>query len=78
MCFFNSAEIALLEESEPIFTMKKLSGRKYPCAKHIKFSQGNNVLDAPACITVGYVFRDTYGSSSSSNRPNLNKTSLSP
>jgi hypothetical protein len=77
MCFFNSAEGAYLEESEPILTMKNLSSRKYPCAKHTEFSQGNNVLDAPACITLGYLLRDTCGSSSELNRPILNKTSFS-
>jgi hypothetical protein len=53
MCFFNSAEGAYLEESEPILTMKNVSHRKYPCAKHTQFSQGKNMLHATASSTDG-------------------------
>jgi hypothetical protein len=63
MCFFNLAEGAYLEESEPIFTMKKLSGKKYPCAKHTQYLLGNNALHAPV-VSVGYLLNCTCGPSS--------------
>jgi hypothetical protein len=58
-----------LEQTEPISTLKNLSCRKYSFQKLCQFSQGNNVLDAPASNTSGFITRDTYVSSPQLNRP---------
>jgi hypothetical protein len=47
---------ACLEQREPISTLKNLNSRKYSFQKLTQFSQGNNVLDAPAFIKDGLVF----------------------
>jgi hypothetical protein len=46
MCFFNSAEYACLEQTEPISTLKNLSCRKYSFQEVTQFLQWNNVQDA--------------------------------
>jgi hypothetical protein len=51
VCFFKSTEKALLEQTEPISTLKHLSCRKNSFQKQTQLSQGNNVLDAPAFTT---------------------------
>jgi hypothetical protein len=78
MCFFNSAEYAYLQETQPISTLKLLSCRKYSSQKLIQFSQGNNVLNSPASNTRGFLSRDTFVSSTQPNMPIYRKHSLSP
>jgi hypothetical protein len=78
MCFFNLGESSYLEQTEPISTLKTLSYRKYSFQQLTQFSQGNNILDAPASNTDGFLWRDTCISSSPVNRPIWNKESLSP
>jgi hypothetical protein len=39
-------------------------GRQYSFEKQTQFSQGNNVLEAPASILHGFLLRDTYVHSS--------------
>jgi hypothetical protein len=48
MYFLNSAELAYLEQTDPISTLKRLSCRKYSFQKLTQFSPGNNMLDVPA------------------------------
>ena len=55
MCFFNSAEDAYLEERETISILKYLSCRKHCIKKLTQYSQGINVLDAPASDTDGFL-----------------------
>jgi hypothetical protein len=55
MCFFNSAELSYLEQTEPISTLKYLSGSMYSTQKLTQFSQGYNVLDSPASNTDGFL-----------------------
>jgi hypothetical protein len=69
MCFFNSAEWADLEYSECISTLRNLSCSKYSFQKIIQFSQGNNVLDAPASNIDGFISGDTCVSSTFLDRP---------
>jgi hypothetical protein len=78
MGFFNSAEKAYFLQTEPISTLKNLSCREYSFQKLTQFSQGNNVLDAPAFIKDGFLCRDTCVSSTQMNRPIWNKESISP
>jgi hypothetical protein len=63
MGFFNSAEYTYLEQTEPISTLKHLSCSLDSFQKLPQFSQGNNVLDAPASNTDGFLLRDTCVSS---------------
>jgi hypothetical protein len=58
--------------------MKTMIWRKYSFQKLTQFTQGNNVLDAAASNTDGFVLRDTYVSSTQLNRPIWDKLSLSP
>jgi hypothetical protein len=46
-------------------------------SKLTQFSQGNNVLDAPASTTKGVLSRDTFVSSTYLNRPISKKVRLS-
>jgi hypothetical protein len=78
MCFFNSAELAYSEQAECISTLTNLHCRKYSFQKQTQFSQENNVLDAPAPKTDGFLSRGTCVSSTQLNRPILNKMTLSP
>jgi hypothetical protein len=59
----NSAAYTFLEQREPMSTLNHLSGRKSSFHKRTKFSQGNNVLDAPSCNTHGFLSRDIFVSS---------------
>jgi hypothetical protein len=77
MCFFKSAEQAYLKQREPIPTLKNLSCKMYSFQKLTQFSQGNNVLDAPASKTDCFLSRDTCVSSTHLNRSVWNKMSLS-
>jgi hypothetical protein len=59
MCFFNSTKWAYLEQSEPISSLKTLIGKMYSFQKLNHFSQGNNMLHAPASNTDGFHSRVT-------------------
>jgi hypothetical protein len=63
MCSFNLPEQAYLEQTDPIFPLYPLSSRKYSFQNLTQFSQGNNVLDAPAYNLDGFLYRGTYVSS---------------
>jgi hypothetical protein len=65
-------------QTELIFKLKHVSCRKYCFQKLTEFSQGKNVLGAPASNIDGFVWRDTCVSSSQAKRPIWNKMSLSP
>jgi hypothetical protein len=56
--FFNLAEKAYLEKTEPTFTSKTMICRKYSSQKLNNFSLGNNELDAPASNTGDFLLRD--------------------
>jgi hypothetical protein len=58
-----SAAYTSLEQREPMSTLNHLRGRKSSFQKRTKFSQGNNVLDAPPCNTRGFLSRDVFVSS---------------
>jgi hypothetical protein len=78
MCFFNSAEQAYLEQSEPVSTLKNLSCRTYSIQKPTQYSQGNNGLHAPAPNRNDFLSRDTCVSSIQLNRTIWKKQRLSP
>jgi hypothetical protein len=78
MCFFNSAEQASLEHTEPISTLRTMIFNKYSFPKRTQFSQGKNVLDAPASTSEGGLWTDTCVSSTQLNKPIRNEHSLSP
>jgi hypothetical protein len=63
MCSFILPEQAYLAQTEPICTLYPLSSRKYFFQNLTQFSQGINVLDAPAYNIDGFLYRDTYVSS---------------
>jgi hypothetical protein len=63
MHFIKSAEMDYFEKTEPICTLKHLSCKKFSLQKLIQYLQGNNVLDAPASNTDGFLSRDTCVSS---------------
>jgi hypothetical protein len=67
MCFFNSAQLAYLEQIEHFFPLKTLLGRQYSFQKLTQFSQGNNMLDGPPSNIDGFLSRDTYVSSTQMN-----------
>jgi hypothetical protein len=56
MCFFNSAEKAYLEQRETISILNYLSFRKHCMQKLTQYSQGINVLDAPASNTYCFLW----------------------
>jgi hypothetical protein len=78
MCFFNSAEYSYLEQIESISMLKYPRCRKYSFQKLTQSSHGNNMLDAPACNTDGFLLRYTCVSSPQLNSPIWNKINLSP
>jgi hypothetical protein len=55
--FVRLSLIAYLEHNENFFALKTLIGRKYSFQKLSKFSKGNNVLDALASDTNGFLLR---------------------
>jgi hypothetical protein len=59
MNFFNLSEYTYLEENEHFSTLKTLICRMYSCQKLTQFSQGNNVVDAPASDRDGSLSKDT-------------------
>jgi hypothetical protein len=69
MCFFNVAEQASWEKSEPLFTMKLLFCRKYSFQTLLQFSLGNNWIDAPVSRSHGFLLEDTCASSNQLNWP---------
>jgi hypothetical protein len=68
VCYPNSAEEAYFQQREPISTLKPLSCNKYSFQKLSQFSQGGNVLDAPASNTGGFHLGDACVSSTQMNR----------
>jgi hypothetical protein len=56
MCFFNSDEKAYLEQREAISTLKYFRCRKHFIQKLSQYSQGINVLEAPASITNAFLW----------------------
>jgi hypothetical protein len=62
-----------MEQRQPVSTLKSLSCRKYSFQKLTQFSEGNNVLDAPASNTNGFLLRDASVSSTQLHRPIWNK-----
>jgi hypothetical protein len=78
MYFYNLVEWAFLQQNEPISTLKTMIFRKYSFQKLTQFSEGNNVLDAPASNTDGFPSRDTCVSSTHMNRPIWSKQSVYP
>jgi hypothetical protein len=59
MCSFSLPEQASLEQREPTATLYPLGSTKYSFQNVAQFSQGNNVLDAPAYNTDDCLHRDT-------------------
>jgi hypothetical protein len=53
MCFFNSAEQASWEQTEPTSTLRTMIFNKYSFPKLTQFSQGKNVPDAHASTSDG-------------------------
>jgi hypothetical protein len=53
--FFSLAEETYLRQIEPISTLKHLSCRKNTFQTLTQFSQGKNVLDAPAFYTDAFL-----------------------
>jgi hypothetical protein len=76
MCFLKSAELASLEESEPISTLIQVSCRRWSFQKLTQLSQGNNVLDSPASNTEGFL-QETHVILKQVNRTIWNKMGLS-
>jgi hypothetical protein len=66
-----------VEQYEPFSTLNTKIGRKYYFQKLSQFSEGNNVLDASASNTHGFLSRDSCVSLNQLNRPIWNKMSLS-
>jgi hypothetical protein len=58
MGFLNSPVYVYLKKTEPIFTLRNLSCRKYSSHKLPQVSQGKNVLDSPASKTNVFLSRD--------------------
>jgi hypothetical protein len=67
-----------LEEDEPFSTLKTVIFGKHFFPKLAQFSQGNNVLDAPASTTHEFLSRDTCVSSTQLNRSIWNYMSFTP
>ena len=78
MCFFNAAEQASLEQTEPISTLRTMIFDKYSFPKLTQFSLGKSGLDAPASTSDGCLWKDTCVSSTQLNKPLWNEHSLSP
>jgi hypothetical protein len=76
--FLQFVEKAYLEQIETFPTLKPMICRKYSCQKLSKFSQGNNVLDAPASNIDGFLWRYICVSSTVLNWPIRNKICLCP
>jgi hypothetical protein len=54
-CFFHLDEWAYLEQNEPFSTVKTMVFRKYSFQKLTQYSQGMNILDAPAYNIGGFL-----------------------
>jgi hypothetical protein len=76
MFFQNSAVYAYLEQPEPIFTLKNISSWKCSFPKRTQFSDGNYLLDAAVSYTDGFLWRDSYVSSTQLNRRIWNQQSV--
>jgi hypothetical protein len=55
--FFHLAEEAYLNQNEPLSVLKTLVCTRYSFQTHTQFSQGNDVLDATASNTKGFLLR---------------------
>jgi hypothetical protein len=78
VCVLQLSRISLFGANRAYLTLKHLSCMKCSFEKLTQFSQGNNVLDAPASYTNVSLSRDTGVSSTQLNRPIWNNVSLSP
>jgi hypothetical protein len=78
MCFFNSIEESYFEKGEDISPLKNLIGGQYSFLKVTQFSQGNNLLTAPASYLYGFLSRDICVSSTQIDRLIWNKMYISP
>jgi hypothetical protein len=76
--FLQLTEMAYMEQNEPLSTLKILFCRKYFFQNLTIFTQVNNMVDATASNSNGFLWRDTCVSSTQLNRPIWNKVSLSP
>jgi hypothetical protein len=56
--FLQFSRMAYLEQTEPISTMQTLIYKKYSFQTQTQFSQGNNLLEAPASNTDVLLSRD--------------------
>jgi hypothetical protein len=70
--------IHLFGKTESIFTLTIESCRENTFPKVTQLSQGNNMLDAPASNTDGFLSRDSFLSPTLLNICIWNKMSLSP
>jgi hypothetical protein len=75
MCFFNLAEQAYLDQTQPSCTFKNLHCRKNSFQNITQFSQENIVQDATAFNADGFLLRDICVSSTYLNMPIASKMS---
>jgi hypothetical protein len=78
LVFLQLTEMAYMEQNEPFSTLNILFCRKYFFQNLTIFTKVNNMVDASASNSNGFLSRDTCVSSTELNRPNCNKVSLSP
>jgi hypothetical protein len=76
--FLQLTEMAYMEQKEPLSTLKILFCRKYFFQNLTISTQVNNMVDASASNSNGFLSRATCVSSMELNRPICNKVSLSP
>jgi hypothetical protein len=76
--FFISAEEVYLEQTDTISTLQHKRCWKCSFQNLTQFSQGNNVLGAPASNIDGFLSGDIFISSTQLNKPMWTKISLSP
>ena len=76
--FLQLNDIGLLETNRAYLHLEKAKLQEVYVPKLTHFSQGNYVLDPPACNTDGLLFSDTCISSVEMNRPILNKERQHP
>jgi hypothetical protein len=75
---WNSSEKAYWEQTQPITTLETMVCRKYSFQRVSEFSQGNNLLEAAASNMDGFLWRDTFVSSSQLNRAICRNMSTNP
>jgi hypothetical protein len=76
--FLQHCLIGLFETKRAYLQLMKPKLQEVFLSKNNTILTGNNVLDAPASNTDGFLWRDTCVSSSHLSRTNWNKGSLSP